>query len=68
MSVIAAASGYRWQLQSVDRAGRLWQVRRGSRAPEVWRDKTSDMIGLTDFDLPAPELAHKFRLHQADRP
>lgn len=26
------------------------------------RDKTSDMIGLTDFDLHAPELAQKFRL------
>ncbi len=31
-------------------------------AADSGRDKTSDMIGLTDFDLHAPELAQKFRL------
>ncbi|UVK37532.1 EAL domain-containing protein [Mesorhizobium sp. AR10] len=31
-------------------------------AVDSGRDKTSDMIGLTDFDLHAPELAQKFRL------
>ena len=30
-------------------------------ATDSGRDKTSDMIGLTDFDLHAPELARKFR-------
>ncbi len=31
-------------------------------ASDSGREKTSDMIGLTDFDLHAPELAQKFRL------
>ncbi|TGQ52104.1 EAL domain-containing protein [Mesorhizobium sp. M1C.F.Ca.ET.193.01.1.1] len=30
-------------------------------AVDSGREKTSDMIGLTDFDLHAPELARKFR-------
>ena len=30
-------------------------------AVDSGREKTSDMIGLTDFDLHAPELAQKFR-------
>ena len=48
----------------------LWVKDRESRfvvvnsalAADCGRDKTSDMIGLTDFDLHAPELAQKFRL------
>lgn len=48
----------------------LWVKDRESRfvvvnsalAADSGRDKTSDMIGLTDFDLHAPELAQKFRL------
>ncbi|MER8819493.1 diguanylate cyclase [Mesorhizobium sp. M0991] len=31
-------------------------------ASDSGRDSTSDMIGLSDFDLHAPELAQKFRL------
>ncbi|MCZ8548402.1 EAL domain-containing protein [Mesorhizobium qingshengii] len=48
----------------------LWVKDRESRfvvvnsalAADSGRDKTRDMIGLTDFDLHAPELAQKFRL------
>ncbi|TIL96927.1 MAG: hypothetical protein E5Y74_37190, partial [Mesorhizobium sp.] len=29
-------------------------------AADSGRDKTSDMVGLTDFDLHAPEMARKF--------
>lgn len=31
-------------------------------ASDSGREKTSDMIGLTDFDLHAPDIAQKFRL------
>ena len=44
-----------------DRESRFVVVNR-ALAADCGRDKTSDMIGLTDFDLHAPELAQKFRL------
>jgi diguanylate cyclase (GGDEF)-like protein/PAS domain S-box-containing protein len=52
----------------------LWVKDAGSRfivanraiATDSGREKTSDMIGLTDFDLHAPELASKFRRVELD--
>jgi diguanylate cyclase (GGDEF)-like protein/PAS domain S-box-containing protein len=35
-------------------------------ATDSGREKTSDMIGLTDFDIHAPELASKFRSVELD--
>ncbi|TIO08266.1 EAL domain-containing protein [Mesorhizobium sp.] len=35
-------------------------------ASDSGKDKTSDMIGLTDFDLHAPELAQRFRAIEQD--
>ncbi|MER8466723.1 EAL domain-containing protein [Mesorhizobium sp. M1396] len=50
--------GYLWVK---DTESRFVMVNR-ALASDNGRDKTSDMIGLTDFDLHAPELAQKFRL------
>ncbi|MES0001897.1 EAL domain-containing protein [Mesorhizobium sp. M0051] len=50
--------GYLWVK---DTESRFVVVNR-ALASDSGRDKTSDMIGLTDFDLHAPELAQKFRL------
>ncbi|MER8752713.1 EAL domain-containing protein [Mesorhizobium sp. M1050] len=50
--------GYLWVK---DTESRFVVVNR-ALASDSGRDKTSDMIGLTDFDVHAPELAQKFRL------
>ncbi|PWJ93121.1 PAS domain S-box-containing protein/diguanylate cyclase (GGDEF)-like protein [Mesorhizobium loti] len=50
--------GYLWVKDTESR----FVVVNKALASDSGREKTSDMIGLTDFDLHAPELAQKFRL------